>query len=259
MSRQDKGQTILGYWLGYVGEGNTLNQIPQSVDIVALAFAVTAPENTITTDFLTKAHSEKEIRDGAAFLQKRGQKVVMSINGRKDWPGHPGGWGNLDPKAFADNVKKIVIDDWGLDGIDLDCEAPEYTPPDKPDGNFVQVIKALRNALGPDKTICLPVFFGTDRDAYLIYVKYDIDYIFTMAYWNHYDDQISMLTKYQGLVGNEKVGIGVAEAAWLGQNTNFKIVPKLARYKPKAGMMLWTLNSTDAAKWTKAIVDNLPS
>ena len=257
MSEQTSNETFLAYWLGYVAGGNDLEQTPTSVGTVALAFGVTAPGNTITTDFLTSKHSKSEILEGARFLQGRGQKVVMSISGNPNWPNHPYGWENLAPETFAQNAKKTIVDEWGLDGIDLDNEAP-YSPKPAADGNFVQVIEALRNAFGPDKTISLPVYLGASRDAYLSFVKNEIDYVYTMAYWGDYDSQISLLHEYQGLVGNDKVGIGVAEAANPGQNTPFEIVPKLAQYTPKAGMMLWTLNSTDAAKWCRAIGDNLP-
>ena len=152
-----------------------------------------APGHTLTLDFLTKAHSEQEIRDGVRTLKARGQKVVMSINGRDDWEGHEYGWENLDPPLFAANVKKIVIDDWGLDGIDLDNEA-DYTPEAKPDGNFVQVIQELRKALGPDALITLPVYMGQERDLYLNFVMKEVTAIYTMAYWNKLDGQKSLLS-----------------------------------------------------------------
>ena len=221
------------------------------------AFGVTAPGNTITTDFLTSKHSKEEILRGVRFLQNRGQKVVMSINGNPNWPGHPFGWENLDPATFAANTKQVVVDEWGLDGIDLDNEG-SYAPTASPNGNFVQVIKALRQAFGSDALISLPVYMGTQRDAYLQYVKDDIDFVFTMAYWNQYAQQIQLLKDYQGLVGDDKAGIGVAEAANAGQNTPFSEVPQLAQYTPKAGMMLWTLNSTESTLWARTIAANMP-
>ena len=257
MSQQNNGQKFLAYWLGYETEGNLLEQTPPQVGTVALAFALTAKGSTLSMHFLESGGtSVEDIQKGARFLQARGQKVVMSLNGDNKYFKY--GWKGLDPEVFANNVKKIVIDDWGLAGIDVDNEDTSYTPTPSPDGNFVQVIKALRRALGPDKWLSLPIFMGAGRDAYLNYVKDDIDYVFTMAYWNSCDAQISLLQSYQGLVGNEKAGIGVAEAARTGQNTNFEIVPELSQYKPKAGMMLWSLNSCKAGKWSKAIAHNLP-
>ena len=257
MAKDKASQTFLAYWLGYISEGRSLQDTPDEVDTVALAFGVTAPGDTITTDFLTSGHSEADIRRGVAALQARGKRVVMSISGNPHWPNHPFGWENLNPTTFATNAKSLLIDDWGLDGIDLDNEG-SYSPEASPTGNFVQVIKALRDAFGPDKSITLPVYLGSARDAYLAYVKDEIDAVFTMAYWNSYPDQIALLQTYQSLVGEDKAGIGVAEAANPGQNTPFSEVPQLSSYAPKTGMMLWTLNSDDAPKWCGAIGQNLP-
>lgn len=256
-------QAFLAYWLGFIPGQATLAETPDGVGIVALAFAVTAPidgEDSITLDFLERDHGEAEIRAGAQALQARGVKVVMSINGNPDWPGHEGGWANLDPQQFAANVKRIVVDEWGLDGVDLDNEA-DYTP----DANFVEVIAALRQAFGPDALITLPVYMGTGRDAYLAQARDDISFVSTMAYWNGFDGQVALFQAYAGLVGPEKVAIGVANAASPGQNTPWDAVAQCAGWDPpgaaKAGMMLWNLNSPppdETAQWCAAIAQNLP-
>jgi chitinase len=259
-------QAFMGYWLGYVQGGAPLQATPAPVGIVALAFAVTSPGpdgDTITLDFLTSQHSADEIRAGVKELQARGAKVVMSINGKPNWIGHAGGWDNLDPMAFAANVRAIVVDQWGLDGVDLDNEASSFTPGD----NFVQVVKALRHALGPDALLTLPVFLGPKRDAYLSQVRQEISFVSTMGYWSGFDIQLMRFDKYAALVGPEKVAIGVADAANSGQNTAFSIVARLAAWDPqnthKAGIMLWNLNPPSleqeaTAQWCAAIADNLP-
>ncbi|KSB88175.1 hypothetical protein AS593_14775 [Caulobacter vibrioides] len=253
----------MAYWLGYNEGGPSLEATPASVGVVALAFAVNAPSDqgdTITLDFLTSKHSAAEIRAGAKALQARGVKVLMSINGRPDWDGHPGGWGNLDPQTYAANVKAIVIDDWGLDGVDLDNEDRSYTP----DDNFVQVIAALRAALGPDALLTVPVYLGIKRDAYLAKARDDISFIATMAYWKTVPQQQALFADYAGLVGPEKVAIGVADAANAGQNTAFSDLAPLASWNPagtsKAGIMLWNLNAAppaETAEWCAEIAANL--
>ena len=259
-------QAFMGYWLGYVQGGAPLQATPASVGIVALAFAVTSPGpdgDTITLDFLTSQHAADEIRDGVKALQARGVKVVMSINGKPNWSGHAGGWDNLDPAAFAANVKAIVVDQWGLDGVDLDNEAISVIPGD----NFVQVVKALRHALGPEALLTLPVFIAR-RDNYLSQVRDDISFVSTMGYWSDFDSQIARFNKYAALVGPEKVAIGVADAATPARdNTRFAIVARLAGWNPenahKAGMMLWNLNPPSleqeaTAEWCAAIGEHLP-
>ena len=121
-------ETFLAYWMCNVRGGPLPGAAPNSVDVVSLAFAVTAPvdgQDSLTLDYLQKYHSLADIRAGAKALQARGTKVTMSINGNPNWPGHPGGWTNLNPAEFAQNVAQIVLGDWGLDGVDLDNEAAE--------------------------------------------------------------------------------------------------------------------------------------
>lgn len=254
-------QKLCVYWLGYVNDADNclkLTDIGPEVNIVNLAFAVTCPSSTsppqdsLTLDFLTSKHTKDEIMSGIRFLQSRGQKVCMSINGNPHWAGHPGGWTNLDPTQFASNVKQIVVDEFGCDGVDLDNESDEI-----PGQNFVDVIKALRQALGPDKIISLPVYMGSGRDEFLVAVKDDISYVCTMAYWGLYSDQIALCATYAQLVSNEKVFIGVANAANPGQCTDFSIVGELARYALKGGMMLWHGNFKTANTWTVEIAKNL--
>lgn len=255
-------EAFMAYWQGYQEGGAPLESTPPGVTIVALAFAVTTPSasgDSITLNFLESEHSEAEIRAGAKALQGRGVKVVMSINGNPNWPGHAGGWANLDAPAFAANVKSIVVDDWGLDGVDLDNEATDVTP----GADFVAVVKALRTALGAGALLTLPVYMGSARDAYLGEVADQVDFVSTMAYWNDFDGQTAMFQDYASLVGARKVAIGVSDASG-GQSTPFGIVEQLAAWNPtggkKAGMMLWSLNGAPAAttqQWCTTIVGNL--
>jgi hypothetical protein len=257
-------QTFLAYWLGFQPGGPPLEATPASVGVVALAFAVTSPGpsgDTITLDFLTSKHSAAEIRAGAKALQARGVKVIMSINGNPNWPGHEGGWANLNPTAFAANVKAIVMDQWGLDGVDLDNEDTSLTPGQ----DFVNVIAALRKAIGANALLTLPVYMGTTRDAYLANAKANISFVSTMAYWNDFSGQVNLAEQYATLVGPQKVTIGVADAANPGQNTPFSAVPQCAAWNPsgssKAGIMLWNLNSPppdETKQWCDAIAKNLP-
>jgi chitinase len=253
----------MAYWLGYQAGGPGLDATPEQVGVVALAFAETTPGpngDTITLDFLTRRHSAADIRAGAKVLQARGVKVVMSINGNPDWPGHPGGWGNLNPEVFAANVKAIVIDEWGLDGIDLDDDDGSVTPGQ----NFVDVISMLRKAIGPDALLTLPVYLGPKRDAFLARAKADISFVSTMAYWHDFDDQVELFNQYADLVGPEKVAIGVADVGSSRKKTPVPAVPRLAAWNPngarKAGMMLWNLNEPppdETAEWCAAIGDHL--
>jgi hypothetical protein len=255
-------ETFLAYWMCNVQGGPLPQDAPSSVDVVSLAFAVTAPvdgQDSLTLDYLAKYHSLDDIKAGAKALQARGTKVTMSINGNPNWPGHPGGWTNLNPGEFAQNVAQIVLGDWGLDGVDLDNEASE-----KPDDNFVAVVQALRDVLGPNALLTLPVYEGPGRDAYLSKVVDQISFVSTMAYWWGYQGQIDLYQQYAQLVGDQKVAIGVSNASG-DQNTPFSAVGPLAAWDPpgsnKAGMMYWNLNSpppSQTALWCATIAGNLP-
>src|SRR5258707_809916 len=61
-------ETFLAYWMCNVDGGSMPQDAPTSVDIVSLAFAVTAPVNgqdSLTLDYLAKYHSLDDIRAGA--------------------------------------------------------------------------------------------------------------------------------------------------------------------------------------------------
>jgi hypothetical protein len=69
----------------------------------------------------------------------------------------------------------------------------------------------------------------------------------------------------EGLVGEQKVAMGVGNAANPGQNTPFDQVPAIAAWDPsgacKAGVMLWNLNAPEpdeTALWCQTIAKNLP-
>ncbi len=262
-------ETIMAYWQGFTPSGTgpqdppTLEQTPQFVDIVALAFGVIFPENSITTDFLTSKNSKASILAGARVLQSRGQKVVMSINGNPHYS-----WTKLQPEPFADAVESIVIDEWGLDGVDLDNEYSADDPTD-PGPAFAAVTNAIRKKIGPDKLITYPAYMPGRDKSYLLAAKDDLDFISTMAYWNGFDDQIAMYETYAGIMGDEKVAIGV-KPGYDGNNqsTPIKDVPRLCKYEPKdsrkRGMMLYSLTLdvpqyTNLPKlaWTEMIQDNL--
>ena len=222
-------ETFMAYWMCNVQNGPLPQAAPASVDVVALAFAVTAPvdgQDSLTLDYLAKYHSLDDIKAGAKALQARGTKVIMSINGNPNWPGHPGGWTNLNPAEFAQNVAQIVLGDWGLDGVDLDNEAAEV-----PDDNFVQVVQALRQVLGPDALLTLPVYMGIGRDAYLSKVADQISFVSTMAYWNNFQGQVALAQQYAQLVGWPKVAIGVSDASG-SQSSPFSEVGPLAAFEP---------------------------
>lgn len=254
-------QIVFGYWEGFTKDAEgprSLEETPDGVDVISLAFGVLDQQdpNTIDTSFLTSQWTEAEIRAGIAAIRARGtgQKILISVNGNPNLT--DGGWPALDPTTFAENTKAFLAS-WDLDGIDLDNET-SYDPGPA----FADVIQALRSTLGPAAIISMPVYLGTTRDAFLGTVSAEMSYVFTMAYWEGYQGQISLLQSYQELLGDDckaGIGVGIPGMANPGQSTPFDILGKLSAYSPKAGIMIYALNSKDLLTWYDVIKAKLPA
>jgi len=158
----------------YTGDGTTINnyRIDQLTHLIfsflhvqGTSLHVDSPKDSITLRQLV-----------ALKNQYPHLKVMVSM----------GGWGGCEPcsQAFS-TVKgrqqfarstKMILDEYGLDGIDLDWEYPAiqgypghlFTPQDK--ANFTDLIKRLRHALGKKKIIS---FAAGGFDEYL---RHSIDW-----------------------------------------------------------------------------------
>lgn len=249
-------QMTMGYWLGYIADGNKLAEVPANIDVVSLAFALTGDNDSLNADFLTSKHAKQDIRDGIQVLQKRGQKVTVSING--DASKRQYGWLGLDPVEFANHVGQFV-NDWGLDGVDFDNQDRMFTPELNANGMFIRLVQETRNRLGAKAIVTAPVYLGQPRDLYLNFIMNELTCVYTMAYWADVPQQKKLIREYEALVGAGNVGVGVAMkgAANDLQETSFEIVKELASIPNKAGMMLWHLNSRHAQKWCDEIEQNL--
>lgn len=256
-------QTFEAYWLGYVeskisgGTGMDLKDIPSYIDIVKLAFSNLWPHNQVSSCFVRQhKHGWDYIKSGAEFLHLRGQRVMMSIIGTPD---PCVSWNSIeDPQAFAFNAKQFIIDDLGLDGIDIDNEG-SHTPNE----SFFNVLQALRDALGPkgqSNALLTCVSYIPGRDLpWLKKYGHLLDHVSLMAYWTPYDQMIALFKQYAAVLGPENVLIGVGnKAANKGQNTPIEEVAKLAAYLEKGGIMEWALSADDALAYAEAIHQNLP-
>jgi chitinase len=158
----------------YTGDGTTINhyRIDQLTHLIfsflhvqGTSLHVDSPKDSITLRQLV-----------ALKNQYPHLKVMVSM----------GGWGGCEPcsqafstvkgrKQFARSTK-MILDEYGLDGIDLDWEYPAiqgypghlFTPQDK--ANFTDLIKRLRHSLGKKKIIS---FAAGGFDEYL---RHSIDW-----------------------------------------------------------------------------------
>lgn len=143
--------------------GNPQNLDPTYLDAIIYAFVEINPDGDLSIPsprYLNEMISLREIKPSL--------KVIAAI----------GGWGadgfsdaSLTPQSrynFARNVQEF-INDYDLDGIDLDWEYPgnsasgiKSRPEDRE--NFTLLLTALRDVLGPDKWISVA---GTGDNAYI--------------------------------------------------------------------------------------------
>lgn len=247
---------VEAYWLGYVGSqqgggvGLDLAQVPGTapVSVAKIAFYNLYPADQLSVCFgMSQNHGWDYTRDGIKALQARGIRVLASIIGT---PHPPVGWNDIpDPKAFAANVKALLIDHLGCDGIDIDNEDPAT-----PDKHFEAVVTALRSELGPkggDKALLTYVTYIPGRDLpWLRNVGDAFDWVSTMAYGGDSREQITLWEQYARLLGEENVLIGVASGNSGDPNvTDLRTVAEVAQWVNgrgqgrTGGMMLWNLST----------------
>lgn len=125
-------KVILGYWENWVsGEPNTpaikLSQIPNYYDVIALTFGYTKTGmqngeidfclNEYLSTYLS--YSEDEFKQDIINTQNKGTKVILSIGGEGK---NIVITNDTEVDNFVNTVSSI-IDEYGLNGIDLDLEA----------------------------------------------------------------------------------------------------------------------------------------
>jgi chitinase len=117
--------------------------------------------------------------------QYPGLKVCLSIGGWRSGGFSEMAANEISRKAFAADCKRIV-DEYKIDGIDMDWEYPTSTEAGisaSPDdtGNFTLLMRNIREAVGKDKLLTL----ATIADARFVDFKAidkDIDFVNVMAY-----------------------------------------------------------------------------
>jgi chitinase len=246
----NRNETFFAYFVGYNKGCQLADLAVTSIDVAILAFALLTSDNSLDMgkSSFTKDYTEEQLKQGIKAFHDKGKKVLLSINdnGGKG----PVTWTDIDPKAFAANMK-IIIDDWGFDGIDLDNE-DEFSSQ-----SFVEVVKELRTKLDKEAIISLPAYWRNQGNLFLDQIKDQINYVYTMDYWDGTSGIESYVQSLQGILGNDVVaaGVGTPEACPPDQSTPIDVVKKLVNYEPKAGIMLWAANYSDSEGYIKAIND----
>ncbi|HEV7646209.1 MAG TPA: glycosyl hydrolase family 18 protein [Pyrinomonadaceae bacterium] len=228
------------------------------------ALYVTIPDAIMQQMTLQPGQSQTNVQQ----LQAAGIKVLLSLIGSNGI-----GWDAIsDPTDFAQWVSTNIVDQYGLDGIDIDNENGGATDTQ----NFVNTIGALRGALSGGlitkalwndnqpgaEYFTVPVAAGfPNAGAYLGQL---LDVGSTMYYGYDYGTQIAYIQSYQNImVGSTNVGmnwnqlsIGVqAGPVGGGWMTGIDEVYRLAQWSvaqdspPILGIMLFTF-SQDIQQFT---------
>jgi hypothetical protein len=157
-------------------------------------------------------------------------------------------------------VKSLVVDQWGLDGIDID---PEIGGGDAPNETFIQVVKELSAYFGPSS--------GTGK--MMTYVSYQLfndqtllqqshtyfDYVSLMGYFWDFEQMTSQFQQYAAIVGNGNLLFGVSPGG--GAVTPLDEVTQLAQWQPsggsKGGMMEFNINGDTNFSYASTINQNM--
>jgi hypothetical protein len=230
-------QIFTTYWGGYFKNNikypQTLDLIPNYIDIVILAFIGPLKDSSVETTFLCSIYSEEQIKEWICECQNKNIKVFFSI---LDTPETH--WDQIDLKIFAKNLKK-VMDEWKIDGIDIDAESG--MPSDVYIENFINLATCIKNEIG-NKSLIYTCYTGTEGPdgKILSVIKNKLDFIQLMAYFDDYNEMIDLYNDYKQIM-NDNIVIGVK--AGNPDITPIDEVKKLCLWnKNKKGIMLWTIN-----------------
>lgn len=139
---------FVGYFRGYTGtNGNPLNATPTCVTHVNLFVAgITSDGKSLGTNYLCSSYSCQQLITWSSQLQSQGQQVSMTL---MDSPTIH--WNQVDIPSYVQNVNQVAIQQWGLNGIDIDAESG--MPDDVYVSTMVNLVKSMRAAIGPDKLL----------------------------------------------------------------------------------------------------------
>lgn len=294
MSNLPNQGLLASYWIPQVGIGS-----PEQVVAVPLTDVLSVPSgeqpNVIFLSSATFTSSTAPYVDIPAAivqqmtlqpgqsqtnvqqLQAAGIKVLLTLVGS---PGY--GWDGISsPTDFAHWVQTNIIEQYGLDGIDIDNEYSNLTNPQ----SFMNTIGTLRSVLtgklitkalwADQEYFTMPVAQGCPNAGR--YLSQLIDFGSSMAYGKDFEAQIGYIQQYNNITANGvNVGLGWSQLAigvqagpdnqdWM---TPINEVYQLAQWcvapisstkttPPILGMMLFTF-SQDIQQFTYA-PQNSPS
>jgi len=271
-------EIYIAYWSGEEptgsGQSPTLDKTPDYVDIVPLFYVLINQDGSLDFNRLVLHNTQATIKGWMEEIRNRQQnqpkktKFTLGILS-SSFP-------SQNPATFAQTVKSAV-DDWGVDGVTVDFEPPDG------DANILNVVQAIREAIGLDAIMTAPVYdaWMPWPDLLKSYSAY-FNYIETMDY-TPYPGEASTLNNYEWYakaIGSnaapayDRIAIGVScMEPSEDKYTPLADVIDLCKYEPKtpkgekkAGIMLYTLSYDVTSHgsgypdgtFTNTINENLP-
>jgi hypothetical protein len=268
-------EIYIAYWSGEEptgpGQSPTLDKTPDYIDIVPLFYVLINKDGSLDFNRLVLHNSQAAIKGWMEDIRTRQKnqpkktKFTLGILSG-DFP-------SQDPTTFAQTVKDAV-EDWGADGVTVD-----YEPPDG-DERILDVVKAIRDAIGTDAIMTAPIYDSwTPWPDLLKSYSAFFNFIETMDY-SPYPGKKTTIDDYESYaqtIGTtdapayDKIAIGVScMEPSRDYYTPLADVIDLCQYEPasgkKAGIMLYTLSYDVTSHgsgypdgtFTKTIADNLP-
>jgi len=244
-------ERFVTYWLGYANQGMELSAVPSEIGYVNLFLIGLNPTTTVGTNYISSdGYSFDQILDWAHQLQARGQKVMASLmsNSSLTWNEIP------DPSAFAQSLAEIVLEQWGLDGVDID---PEQSEGIAPNSTFISVVQEIRAAFGSDKIVSYVSYVYDNDSALLKACASALDYVSLMGYFWSFDEMVRQFQTYTQVVDPANLLYGVSPSQTSPSETS-----QLAAWEPKqgskGGMMLFDINNDPNGQYVKAITSHMP-
>jgi hypothetical protein len=248
------------YWLGYHQNPPPIQSLPVGIDVVnlfLLNLASSAGGTTLDYNYITSQGTTwDEILSQSHAAQANGVKVCVSIippNNSLIWNTIP------DPDTFAENVYNLV-QEWGLDGIDIDPEQGGVPP----DEGFVTVVQALSKYFGPASDTGLIMSFASyelfNDQTVLQPCASLFDYVMLMGYFWPFSEMVDQFEQYAQIVGAQNLMFGIGGDPW---QTPLSETEQLAVWEPttgnKAGMMEFNINDDANYQAAEAIIKALSS
>lgn len=224
MSLPSQG-AVLAYWIPVVGIGSPTQDVSvpltdvlnYQTNVVFLGFAaftsdsapyITIPDTLVQQMTLQPGQSQTNVQQ----LQAAGIQVLLSVQGSNGY-----GWDGISSSEnanFAQWVQTNIIEQYGLDGIDIDNEWSNL--PSNPQ-SFMNTVGTLRSVL-TSSLISKALWDDTDYFTTAVaagtpnagkYLGQILDFGATMAYGYGYYTQISFMQSYHDIVvDGVNVGLG---------------------------------------------------